>query len=203
MNFAWIILVTLGSVVGGTSLCFWLLRQAQEVDSTVWILEHVICPIIRILVLLIVVSQVYPVIGEAGGSLQFWRVLSEQGQFNHLINILFFTGLALAFLPLVSHPVIALPLQSMLTVAVVFNWQYRELGDTLVLFPSWATLLKITAYMFLAYFATREASIHLSRRIDLWLHVSGSIRLVSDSIYLLLQIPVILLYGTFLNSQLG
>jgi len=202
VNIAWVMLVTLASVIGGTSLCFWLLQHARDVDSTLWILEHVICPIIRIIVLLIVVSQIYPVIGESGGSLEFWRVLLGQEQFNHLINILFFTGLALAFLPLVSHPVIALPLQSMLTVAVVFNWQYRELGESLVLLPSMAMLLKIVAYMIFAYFITRELGILLSRRIDQWLHVSGSIRLVTDSIYLLLQIPVILLYCLFLNDQL-
>lgn len=203
MNFAWVMLVTIVSVVGGTSLSFWLLHQARDVDSTVWILQHIVCPIIRILILLIIVSQVYPVIGEGKGSLDFWRILVQQGQFNDLINILFFTGLALAFLPLVSHPVIALPLQSLLTVAVVFNWEYREIGEALELFPPGATLLKIFVYMVLAYFVTRESSIYLSRRIDHWLHISGSIRLVSDSIYLLLQIPVILLYCAFLNAQLA
>lgn len=202
MNLAWVILVTLGSVIAGTCLCFWLLRHAQEVDSTTWILEHVICPIVRILVLLVIVSQIYPAIDTTTGSLDFWRVLLRQGQFNDLINILFFTGLALAFVPLISHPVIALPLQSLLTVAVVFHWQHREILDSLSLFPPWVTLLKIVAYMVFAYLITREAGIYLSRRIDAWLHISGSIRLVTDAIYLILQIPVILLYCGFLGRQL-
>jgi hypothetical protein len=60
VSLLWVVLVTASSVAVGTSLCFYLLYQAREVDATVWILEHVICPIIRIIVLLIVVSQVYP-----------------------------------------------------------------------------------------------------------------------------------------------
>ena len=62
MNLALVILITAASVIVGTGLCFYLLHQAREVDSTLWILEHILCPIIRILVLLVVVSLVYPAI---------------------------------------------------------------------------------------------------------------------------------------------
>jgi len=84
----------------------------------------------------------------------------------------------------------------------VFQWQYAESIAALQLFPSTITILKIVAYMLLAYFATREASIHLSRCIDKKLVISGSIRLVSDAIYLVLQIPVMLIYCSFLKLQL-
>lgn len=196
------ILITATSVLLGTSLCFWMLNQAREVDSTVWVLEHIICPIIRIIVLLIIVSQVYPAIDVNSTSLDFWRVLSQQGQFNDLVNILFFGGLLLAFVPIVNHPVLALPMQGMLTIALVFHWQYQGMVSAAALFPSLATILKITAYMLIAYFVTRETSIHLSRWIDRQFVVSGSIRLISDAIYLVLQIPVMLLYCSFLKHQL-
>ncbi|MFV2032134.1 MAG: hypothetical protein ACC663_06520 [Gammaproteobacteria bacterium] len=62
--------------------------------------------------------------------------------------------------------------------------------------------MKITLYMIVVYFITREASIYLSRWIDRLLLVSGSIRLVSDSIYLVLQIPVMLVYLSYLRGQL-
>jgi hypothetical protein len=59
-------------------------------------------------------------------SIDFWRILVQQGQFNNLLNILFFAGLLLAFMPVLSHPVFALPIQSLLTIALVFNWQHAE-----------------------------------------------------------------------------
>ena len=202
MNLALAILVTLVSVVAGTSLCFYLLYKTHEVEATTWILEHVLCPIMRILVLLIVVSQVYPAVDESLGSLDFWRILGQQNQFRDMVNILFFAGLLLGFLPLVNHPVFALPLQSIFTIALVFHWQYQDTA-ALVLFPSFATIAKIVIYMLLAWYATREASVPLSRMVDERLHIHGSIRLLSDALYMVLQIPVMLIYCGFLNQQLA
>ncbi len=203
MNLVWVTLITGGSVIAGTGLCFWLLYHAHGVDTTVWTLEHILCPVIRIVVLLIVVSQVYPAADGQSGSLDFWRVLAQSRQFSHAVNILFVLGLTLAFIPVLNHPVFALPVQSMLAIALVFHWQYRGIVDPLVLFPSFTTLLEIFAYMALAYFITREVSISLSRRIDQRFAIEGSIRLVSDAIYLSLQVPVMLIYCGFLNAQLS
>ena len=56
--------------------------------------------------------------------------------------------------------------------------------------------------MMLAYFVARELSRYLSRKIDARLAISGSIRLISDAVYLVLQIPVMLIYCGFLKLQL-
>ena len=201
MSLFWTAPLTLLIVGAGTSLCFWLLHKAQEVDSSVWILEQVVCPIIRIVVLLIIVSLVYPAIDNQS-AFAFWRMLGQREQFNDLLNILFVAGLLLAFIPLLSHPVIALPIQSMLTIALVFSWQHADAGQPLTLLPSLTLLLKILGYMLLAYLVTRESSILLARRIDRSFALDGSIRLVSDAIYLVLQIPVMLIYGSYLKAQL-
>jgi len=107
VNLFSVILITTSSVIVGAGLCSWLLYQAREIDSTLWLLQHILCPIVRIIVLFIVVSQIYPVFGNSSTSANFWHVLSQQGQFNDLLNILFFIGLLLAFIPLVNHPVLA------------------------------------------------------------------------------------------------
>ena len=203
MSLFWTSPLTLLIVVAGTALCFWLLHKAHEVDSSVWILEHIVCPIIRIVVLLMVVSLIYPVIDEGSSTAEFWQVLRQQGQFNDLLNILFIAGLLMAFIPLLSHPVFALPVQSVLTIAIVFDWQHSASGVAITLLPSAAVFAKIFVYMLLAYFVTRESSVLLSRLIDRHYAVDGSIRLVSDAIYLLLQIPVMLIYCGSLRAQLG
>ncbi len=202
MNLFWAALVTLASVLVGTGACFWLLQQAREADTTVWILEHIICPILRILVLLVVVSQVYPSLQGNGSGLDFWRVLLLQDNFGDLINLLFLAGLALAFLPFVNHPAIALPLQALFTVAVVFHWQFSELRATISLWPNLITLLKIAAFMLFAWLFVREMGPRAGRLLDRRYAVDGSTILVSDAFYLWLQIPVILMYTAYLNMQL-
>ena len=151
--------------------------------------------------MLTIVSQIYPVV-DGSTSVDFWRNLAQGGLFNDLINLLFFGGLALSFLPLVSHPVFALPLQSLLTVALVFHGQYQEAAPEVSLWPSLSTALKILAYMTFAFFATRQVATRLSRWLDQRLSVNGSVLLVSDAIYLALQIPVILIYCYSLRLQL-
>lgn len=202
MNLLWITLVTATSVILGTGLCFWIIQRTHEIGSPTWVFETILCPVIRILVLFIIVSQVYPAVDANAASTGFWSILFQQGQFNHLINILFFAGLLLSFIPVISHPVFALPIQSLLTIALVFHWQYAGSIASLQLFPSMATILKITIYMMLAYFVTRELCRYISRAIDTRFAVIGSIRLVSDAIYLVLQIPVMLVYSSFLKLQL-
>jgi hypothetical protein len=203
MNLFWILVFTCTSVIAGTSLCFYLLAKTEQVKSTVWILEHVVCPITRIVVLLFIVSLIYPAVSPETSTHDFWRVLWQQEHFNQAINILFFGSLILAFIPVVSHPVFALPLQSCLSIALVFNWQY---GTTLVedpeFIPGTGFALKIILYLLAVYFVTRSISVPISRWIDRKLTISGSIRLVSDSIYLTLQIPVMLMYCSYLRDQI-
>lgn len=194
--------VTAISVFGSVSLSFYLLWQTRGSSSMVWYLEYVFAPLLRVLVLLIVVSQVYPVVDGQSTSFDFWRNLGQH-QLRDIVNILFVVGLLLAFVPLLNHPVFALPIQSMLTIAVVFHWQYQHSADSVALFPSLATLAKIAAYMLLAWLATRELSIPIARAIDRRFVVSGSLRLVSDTIYMLLQIPVMLIYCSYLGRQLS
>ena len=43
----------------------------------------------------------------------------------------------------------------------------------------------------------------MSRLIDERYAIEGSVRLVSDAIYMILQIPVMLIYCGFLRQQLG
>ena len=108
----------------------------------------------------------------------------------------------MAFIPVVNHPVFALPIQSILTIAVVFSWQYSTQLGSVQLLPDITALLKVIAYMLLAYFVTRESSLYLSHRLDRKFAIEGSIHLLSDAIYLALQIPVMLMYCSFLKLQL-
>jgi hypothetical protein len=203
MNLLLATLIVGSSVAGGIGLCFYLLQRALHAPSMTWFLEHVFCPLVRVLILLSVVSQVYPAIDGQSTSIDFWRSLAEGQQLRDIVNILFIFGLLLAFIPVVDHPLFALPLQSMLTIALVFHWQYAAGEASITLLPSFATLAKILFYMLLAWLLTRQLSIPLARALDQRFTVSGTIRLVSDTLYMLLQIPVMLIYLDYLGGQLA
>jgi len=199
----WIIILACLSVIASTSFCFYLLRKTSDLGSTVWIFEHVICPIMRIFALLIIVSLIYPILSPDTTAADYWSVLVHEQNINQAINILFFGSLLLAFIPIAGHPVFALPLQGCLSIALVFNWQYSVILERTPQFiPPTTDLIKIVLYLITAYFLTSKSSVLLSRWIDKKLVISGSIRLVSDSIYLVLQIPVMLMYCAFLGKQI-
>ena len=203
MSLFWIIIFTGISVITSTGLCFYLLAKTKDADITVWILEQVICPVIRILALLVIVSLIYPFLSPDTTAADYWRVLIHEQNINHAINILFFASLFLIFIPILNHPAFALPLQSCLSIALVFNWQFSaELNQPIRFFPPTVDLVKIVMYLIAAYFITTRSSSVLSRWVDKKLAISGSIRLVSDSIFLILQIPVMLMYSAFLGKQL-
>lgn len=208
MSLFWIILAIISCVITGISLCFWLLQKASDDSLAIWFLEHIACPIIRISVLLIIVSLLYPSTGTESSTLGFWQTLFQHSHINSTINILFFGSLILSFLPILSHPVFTLPLQSCLSIALVFSWQYAPVlyeipSASPSLVPAIGEWVKIVLYMTAAYFITRHSSIVVARWIDQKMEVTGSIRLVSDSIYLVLQIPVILSYCVFLSQILA
>ena len=203
MNVFLATLISLASIGGGMGLCFYLLHRLQNESTAVWYLEHVFCPLMRVLVLLVVASQVYPVIDGQSSSLDLWRNLARGQQLRDLINILFVAGLLMAFVPLLNHPLIALPAQSLLTIALAARWQYLDSAAQLELLPSMAVTLKLSACTAVTWFVTRTASIPMSRWVDRAFHVRGSVRLVADAIYLLLQIPLMLIYCDYLARQLS
>ena len=200
MSLIWAVLLTPLVVSLGTLLCFWMLKQSRDLGSSIWGTEQVICPILRIIALLLVVSLIYS--AASGISIiDFWVTLARSGLVSDLINLLFFGGLVLSFIPLLSHPVVALPAQSLLTVALVFQGQYHE-SAPLVLWPEPTTALKVLVYMTLAFFVTRRVATRVAQCLDHRFSLSGSILLANDAIYLTLQIPIILVYYQALRLQL-
>ena len=73
MNLFWVIVFTFTSVIAGTSLCFYILRKADEVEPVRWIVKHIACPIIRIVIPLFIVSLIYPAVSPETSTADFWQ----------------------------------------------------------------------------------------------------------------------------------
>jgi hypothetical protein len=62
-------------------------------------------------------------------------------------------------------------------------------------------MAKILQKLIAIYFVIRATSVPVSRWLDRKFKISGSIQPISDSLYLGLQIPVMLIYCSYLSGQ--
>ena len=185
-----------------TSFSFWLLAIAQQQPPSDWIVVHVLSPILRTIALIIAVSLVFPILFPQSSVAALWQMLSSQDHFSNLLNILFIASLLMSFLPFIGHPLISMPVQGGLAIAVVFDWFFDDPGLSISWFPDAWTLLKIGLAMLVIFLLGQQAARLLAQRVDEMFHLTGSIQLVADVIYLPLLVPVILIYGDWLKQQL-
>lgn len=199
-----VIVLPLIIIVGAstTTLSFWLLSKAIEQPPSDWVVIHVVSPLLRILSLIIAVSLIFPVLFPQSSVMTVWQLLFQQNQVNDLLNLLFVASLLLSFLPVLGHPMIALPVQSCLTTALLFDWFFMGQADSITWLPDWTTLLKLTIAMLIILLVGNQAAKRLAKHIDDTYHLSGSIQLVSDVIYLPLLMPIVMIYGSWLQQQL-
>ena len=185
-----------------TMTSFWLLGQAHKHPPSDWVVVHVISPVLRTMPLIVTISLVFPIIFPASSIGSLWQMLSQNDHFSTLLNSLFFASLFVSFLPLLGHPLVSLPLQACLGIAVVFDWVYRDQLAQVNWLPDWLLLLKLLFIMLVIFFVGHRSAVVISRYIDQTWHLTGSIQLVADAIYLPLLIPVMVIYGDWLTQQL-
>ncbi len=199
-----VIVLPLILIIGAitTSLSFWALIKAHEQPPTDWIVVHVLSPVLRIISLIIAVSLVFPILFTDSSFTALWQMLLQQNHFNNLLNSLFFASLLMSFLPILGHPMVSLPAQSCLAIAVLFDWFFSNRSVDMIWFPDWLNLLKLALAMIIILVVGYQAATYLAKRIDEAYHLVGSVQLVADVVYLPLLVPVMLIYGNWLKLQL-
>ncbi len=185
-----------------TVTSFWLLAQAHEHPPSDWVVVHVVSPVFRTISLIVAISLVFPVLFPQTSVGALWQMLSQNDHFSTLLNSLFFASLFMSLLPILGHPLISMPLQACLGIAVVFDWAYKEQITQVSWLPDWTLLLKLLLAMLVIFFVGHRSAVAISRYIDETWHLSGSIQLVADAVYLPLLIPVMIIYGNWLTQQL-
>ncbi len=186
--------------VGLGAFCAWLERHFDGISVSEWLLEHFYCPAGRILLLILACLLLWPQIEPSLGYGQVFGLLGDGKFLVNSLNIIFLSGLVLSFIPVLGHPAIGLPILSALAMAVVAYHALPDLPATPRWWPDLGTALKLFGIALLGHFAVRELAARWSRAYDDHFLVSGSIRLFNDWLYLLLQVPLIIVYGSGLRS---
>lgn len=184
--------------------CTLLHKQLLYTPAGEWMIEHIYCPLSKVLLMMLMAFLLFPLIETTTRYGQLFELFSQEDFVIDMMNILFFGGLLLSFLPLLSHSALATPILGCIASGLLFlhhvaipaqiefNW-----------LPSANALSYIATLMLLTYLLNRWLSERVSEWIDQRFIVTGSKVLVSDINTLILQIPIVLAYGHSLTLQLA
>ncbi len=176
-------------------LCAWLEKHFDGIGVSEWLLDHFYCPAGRILLLILATLLLWPQIDPALRTADLLGLLGDGTFLVNTLNTIFLGGLVLSFIPLLGHPAIGLPILSALATAVVARHALPDLPAEARWWPDMATAAKLLIVAIGGHFVVRTLALRWSRAYDDHFLVEGSIRLFNDWLYLLLQVPLILIYG--------
>ena len=203
LHFLWILVVIMLLSTGMAYACVWLHKQLLYIASGEWLTEHIYCPLAKVLLLMAFAFLLYPLVYISITYSDLLKLFIKQDFLLNMLNILFVASIILAILPLLNHPAIAMPLLSCIALMLIFKHQTMLPQQLQVeLIPDLWLSIKLLVLMVLSYLLSRWLTQHLSQWIDYRYNVIGSKSLVSDSSYLILQMPVMLAYGQYLQLQI-
>ncbi len=182
------------------AFCAWLQRHFDGITVSEWLLDHFYCPAGRVLLLILACLLLWPQIDPALEYGQMFDLLGDGDFLVNSLNIVFLSSLVLSFLPVVGHPAIGLPILSALATAVVARHALPDLPAEPRWWPDLTTAIKMLVIALGGYLAIRHFAGRMARAYDNHYLVSGSIVLFNDWLYLLLQVPLILVYGSGLKG---
>ncbi|MDJ0832327.1 MAG: hypothetical protein QNJ69_02325 [Gammaproteobacteria bacterium] len=204
LKFLWIAMVIILLSIALAFACAKLHQQLEGIALGDWLFDHVYCPISKVLLLILMAFLLFPLILPSSDYPGLLALFQQPDFLINMINILFVSSLLLSFLPVLSHPALAMPLLGCIAFGIFYLHQVvlpQAIDISWV--PGLSASVKLIALVIGCYLLCRWLNLQISQWVDDRFLVTGSIRLVSDINYLIFQTPVVLAYGHSLNLQLG
>jgi len=192
------------SVVAAIFL-FAFVQEKSNNPFTDYCWDKIGLPLIKTLLIIGFIYLVYPINFGFISAPSFNELLSSgDRRSSFLINIIF---LLTFFFPLV--PVIGkwegliIPLQGILASMIVFSWLCQELGiENYRLFPDIKTLGFIMIISIMTHWLAKYIAEHFGDYFDKMLHREGFKALLFKGVVLIMQSPVVFIFGIFLGDQI-
>ena len=202
LQFVWIslLIISLSIVVG--FFCAYLHSQLLQVTAGEWLVDHIYCPVSKILILMSMTLLLFPLVVEGVEYATVFDLFVSREYLTNMMNILMVCGLLFTFFPLLNHPAVGMPLLGCIAIAILLNSYWNSAAEQEISFlPDLAGFWKILLLIIASYWANRWIIDSVSSYIDQRFIVSGSKSMVTDISYLILQIPVMLAYAHSLISN--
>lgn len=202
LQFVWIALLIVGLSILLALLCAYLQRQLLAISIGEWLLEHIYCPLIRVLLLMTMAFLIFPLIVESARYSDLARLFMRTDFLINMLNILFVTSLLVTFIPGIRHPALSIPVLGCIAISLIFLHQVMIPNQLEINWaPPFAIGMRIFVIVCISYFCIRWITHHLSLWLDYRFNITGSKPLVRDTSYVIFQIPVLLAYGHSLHTQ--
>ena len=180
-------------------------HEALEHPVLQWQWRHIWSPLLKACMIIMFILIAYPVIfGITEAASVITLISAEEFRINHLINILFLLTLLFPLIPVIgAWQEIILPLQGCTAVVLLFSWlaESRQLTDYDYL-PGYPVLLICLVLAIVTHKLAVKLADYIGHRYDERFNVSDSGQLFSECLILIMQSPVIVMFGLGLGDQL-
>jgi len=155
--------------------------------------------------MLLVLLASYPAVFqlEPNSAIPVLSLLHSWERWNLMINLLFFSSLFLPWVPVLRHRAISLPVQTLMATALLFSWWAQtQTGLEYSLWPNALTVLTLLAISFSSWWLLPRLLFALSGSFVEQRQTWNALQpILLDLALLVLQIPLMQVYGQFLFSN--
>lgn len=171
-----------------------------------WSRNHLLTPFVRAVVIVAFVFLAYPSLFGMRHAPEIERLVAEESlRLNNLLGVLFVCTLLLPLVPpFRKRTELIVPLQGIIATAAVFTWYTEYLGATAAtVWPGLASALLILGIVVFGHRLSAYSGQRLGHILDVAFNTTGFDRVVPNAVELLVQAPVILIYGYALGRQIA
>jgi hypothetical protein len=124
---------------------------------------------------------------------------------NFLINMIFLLTFFFPLIPIIGKwEELIIPLQGVLASVIIFRWLCQELGiERYSLFPDFRTLSFIIIISLVAHWLAKYFAAHFGEYLDKLYHREGFQILIFKAVIMIMQSPVIFIFGIYLGKQIS
>ncbi len=185
---------------------FFFIHEKLDNKALQYCWDKIGMPLLRVLLIIGFILMVYPVnfgLVTAPSLTDLFSVDDMRSSF--LINLVFFLTFFFPMIPLIGKwEELLIPLQGILCSMIIFSWLCKELSiQDYYLFPNIITLGLIVIISLITHWLAEYFSEHIGDYLDNLYHRDGFKELVFKGVVLIMQSPVIFIFGLFLGKQIN
>ncbi len=163
-------------------------------------------PFIKTVLILVFILLVFPInFGiEDAPSISELLFLDDKRS-NFLLNIIFLLTFFFPLIPVIGKwEELIIPLQGVLASVIIFTWLCRSMNmENYSLFPDGKILFIIFIISFITHKLATRLSVSLGDYFDKLYHREGFHELIFKGVVLIMQSPIIFIFGLYLGKQLN
>lgn len=193
------------AAIAGIAL-FDRIHTRLEHSVLLWQWEHIGMPLLRAALLLVFILMAYPVLFGISEAPSLGELVNRHDmRLGILFNLIFIVTLLVPLLPVIGDwNELVLPLQGVAASLLLFSWLADASGlESPGYWPGWGTVLLMSGLAIITHWLAMALSATLGEWLDRRFNVIHAGELLSRSLVLMLQYPVIVVFCHGLGKQIA